>query len=695
LFLHIPPSSTPSQCSLCDTPGLRDPVDLLPHLHQLETLTASHLPLPVYQNDVDLPLVYTLRHLSLRAVSIQWMSGRTFQALESCTLFFPHHRHVLHTFRTTLPNCKRLTFEGYPLDILDGVSAHNINHLSVMCSCSFKTRGNRQLARFSSEALRESRLAPRILHIGIEATDKAWINALTLMSVLEELLINNEQPSSLGLKAVQSLVVHPVHSNNLGTIATAGGWNTPVCPSLKRFGLRYRRWLRPSEHFDLIPVFASIVRSREQSKFSLESFLIWPMGDPLELIEGSGISLERFERLAKAGAIKGENSINSANGVSFLVSTYPSIFHFVTALSLDTPGLRDPVDLLPHLHQLETLTASHLPLPVYHNDVDLPFVHTLRHLSLRAVSIQWMGGRTFHVLERCTLISPLYGYVLHAFRTTLPNCEHLSFEGHPLDMLDGVSAHKLTHLSMVCSSPGEQRGNRELARSSSQALRESQLAPEILHIGTEATNEAWITALAFMSNLEELVIHNAQPPSPGVKVLQSLAVQPVRTSNHSMPPTPRGLNALFRSSLKRFEPTYRRWLQPSKHFASVQVSDTQSTFSLQSSRTIQSPVDRPVHANNPDTTATPGELSTPLCPSLKRFRLQYRHRLQPNEYFDLIPVFKSIIQSREQSKFSLESFLIWTRGDVVNPLELIEGSGISLGGFERLAKEGAITEGDF
>jgi hypothetical protein len=119
-----------------DTPGLRNPVDLLPHLHQLETLTASHLPLPVYHDDVNLPFVHTLRHLTLRAVSIQWMSGRTFHVLESCTLLFPLHRHVLHTFRTTLPNCKHLTFEGYPLDILDGVSAHKLAHLSVMCSCS-------------------------------------------------------------------------------------------------------------------------------------------------------------------------------------------------------------------------------------------------------------------------------------------------------------------------------------------------------------------------------------------------------------------------------------------------------------------------------------------------------------------------------------------------------------------------------
>jgi len=83
--------------------------------------------------------------------------------------------------------------------------------------------------------------------------------------------------------------------------------------------------------------------------------------------------------------------INSANVVSFLVPVYSSIFRSVIVL-LDISGTHDPVDLLPHLHRLEELTASHLSLPVYGHDINLPFVNTLRHLTLRAVSIQWMSG---------------------------------------------------------------------------------------------------------------------------------------------------------------------------------------------------------------------------------------------------------------------------------------------------------------
>jgi hypothetical protein len=294
---------------LClDALGVPDPVDILPHLLQLEALTASHLSLPTYHGHVNIPLVHTLRHLTLRAVSIQWMSDRTFHVLETCTILFPLHRHILDTFITNLPNCNDLTFQGYPLDILRGVSAHNLTHLSVVSPCF--ARGSLQLVLFFCRALQERRLAPRILRISIEAVSWVWTTAFAFMSNLEELVIGNTRPSSLGVKVLQSLVVHPAHANNMGTTATHGGRNTPLCPSLKRFGLRYRRWLRPSEHFDLIPEFVSIIWSRQQSEFPLQSFCIWKgseQTDPLELIEGSWISAKGFEDLANDGAIEGED----------------------------------------------------------------------------------------------------------------------------------------------------------------------------------------------------------------------------------------------------------------------------------------------------------------------------------------------------------------------------------------------------
>jgi len=296
-----------------DISGTHDPVDLLPHLHQLEELTASHLSLPIYADHISLPFVNTLRHLRLRAVSIQWMSGKTFDVLESCTIRFPLHRHLSPIFSTSLPNCKDLTFQGYPLDILGGVSAHKLIHLAVTSSGSFNRRGEWQLAWFSSRVLGESRLAPRVLHISIEATSQAWMNALSLMPHLEELVIENTHPSSFGLKVLQSFIAQPVHANKPRAISATREWRAPLCPLLKRFGLKYRRWLRTSEHFDLIPNFLSIVWWRRHSNCALQSFRVWTRGDqedPLELVEESRISFNGLYRLVNESGIKGENVLD-------------------------------------------------------------------------------------------------------------------------------------------------------------------------------------------------------------------------------------------------------------------------------------------------------------------------------------------------------------------------------------------------
>ena len=285
-----------------DATGIRNPVDLLPHLHQLETFTVSHLPFPTYPNHIELPFVRTLRHLSLRATSIQWMSGQTFHTLETCTLIFPRHQHVLQTFSATLPNCSHLTFQGYPLTILGGVSAHKLRHLSVTCSGSFNKQGSQQLVWFSGQVLGECQLAPKSLHISIQATNQAWMSSLVFMSDLEELVIHSAHPSSLGARVFQSLVVHPVHTSNMGTTSSPGERGVPLCPSLRRFGLKYDCWLRRTEQFDLIPVLASFIQSRQHSNYALESFSLWTMSyhrDPLELIERSQMSVEGFRWLAE------------------------------------------------------------------------------------------------------------------------------------------------------------------------------------------------------------------------------------------------------------------------------------------------------------------------------------------------------------------------------------------------------------
>ena len=258
-----------------------------------------HISFPNYHNDVELPFIRTLRHLRLNAASIQWISGRTFHVLEDCTIIFPLHHNILHAFSTALPNCKYLTFQGYPLEILGGVFAPGLTQLSVICSGSFNRRGSRQLVWLSHQALRDHQLRPQILQISIEATSQAWICSLTSMPYLEELIIESAGPSSLGAKVLQSFIwLH--HARDTGAISTPSAQCTPLFPSLKRFGLKYRRWLRQSEHFSLVSDFMTIIISREGSIYALQSFKIWMPDNqmaPVELIENLRMSYERLERI--------------------------------------------------------------------------------------------------------------------------------------------------------------------------------------------------------------------------------------------------------------------------------------------------------------------------------------------------------------------------------------------------------------
>jgi len=76
---------------------MRNPVDILPSLHKLEIFDAHHLSLPIDPPAVDLPLTQTLRKLRLKCVSIQWMAGRIFPALEECSIIFPQDADIFQS----------------------------------------------------------------------------------------------------------------------------------------------------------------------------------------------------------------------------------------------------------------------------------------------------------------------------------------------------------------------------------------------------------------------------------------------------------------------------------------------------------------------------------------------------------------------------------------------------------------------
>ena len=83
------------------------------------------------------------------------------------------------------------------------------------------------------------------------------------------------------------------------------------------------------------------------------------------------------------------------------------IYHSLTTLNIQlVKPMETPVDILPHLHRLETLEACRLCLPIYPPESSLPLINTLRFLYLKSVSVQWMAGHVFPALEKCRIIFP-------------------------------------------------------------------------------------------------------------------------------------------------------------------------------------------------------------------------------------------------------------------------------------------------
>src|SRR5258706_12977894 len=94
---------------------MHEPFELLPTCTQLQIFEADHLPLSYYEHNTNLPLVFTLQKLKLRASSVQWLAGRIFPCLEDCAILLPHHWATFQLFAVQLPSCRKLTFHGYPM----------------------------------------------------------------------------------------------------------------------------------------------------------------------------------------------------------------------------------------------------------------------------------------------------------------------------------------------------------------------------------------------------------------------------------------------------------------------------------------------------------------------------------------------------------------------------------------------------
>ena len=276
-----------------DVREMRDPADILPYFENLEVLEAYRLHLPTYHHDVDLPIVRTLKRMSIKIVSVQWMSGRDFPSLEDCTIIWPHHPEDLPLRGgVDLPVCTQFTYDDHLIEPMSEFRVPKLDKMVVRNEAWNKPRGSAQLASVWGESATTRWLRPRILHLDTQCYDQYLINGLQLHPDLEELVLGLVRPDGLGKKFFNNMVARRLKGTSSSSVspsgpaqpnpASSGLLVAPLVPRLKVFGVRYRRWIKEQEKDEVKPMLVKIIQSREKSEVPLQSVKFWPTKDTPE-----------------------------------------------------------------------------------------------------------------------------------------------------------------------------------------------------------------------------------------------------------------------------------------------------------------------------------------------------------------------------------------------------------------------------
>ena len=276
-----------------DLREVRDPADILPYFENLEVLEAYQLHLPMYPHDVDLPVVRTLRRMSIKMVSVQWMSGRTFPALEDCTIVWPHHPECLRLQGgVDLPVCTQFIYDDHLIEPISDFRLPKLDKMVVRNEAWDKPRGSKQLAALWGESAHTIWLRPRVLHLDTQCFDQHLINALKLHPDLEELVLGLARPDELGKKFFNTMTARRLKAMSSSSGPSSGSARSngtssshlvaPLVPKLKVLGVRCHRWLKEKEKNVITPLLEKIIQSREKTEIPLQSVKFWPTKDTPE-----------------------------------------------------------------------------------------------------------------------------------------------------------------------------------------------------------------------------------------------------------------------------------------------------------------------------------------------------------------------------------------------------------------------------
>jgi len=153
--------------------------------------------------------------------------------------------------------------------------------------------------------------------------------------------------------------------------------------------------------------------------------------------------------------------LSDPRAVLYLVQ--PIYLHYFCSLTTLTIKLsrkmESPADILPHLQRLKTFDAQHLYLPIYPPGASLPLIQTLCWLRIKSVSVQWMAGKVFPALWRCSITFPHHIEAICAQPVTMLACTSLEYDSNDLAPLRHFHHSPLHDLMVRSGQWNVRRGN--------------------------------------------------------------------------------------------------------------------------------------------------------------------------------------------------------------------------------------------
>jgi hypothetical protein len=260
--------------------------------------------------------------------------------------------------------------------------------------------------------------------------------------------------------------------------------------------------------------------------------------------------------------------IHSFDAVEYLLQpAHSSIWRSLTTFIAEVSKKSEPVDLLPHFIQLEVLELTNLLLIVDYNS-PLPLAHTLHHLYLKSVSIQWMGGRVFSQLENCTIIAPLADHPpLHDIQ--LPACTELHFENWNISPIGQFIAPALDHMRVKSNAWSPHRGNVQVVQFVRAGFGMG-FQPKSLSLSVTCKDTVLLAVLQLLPELVELKLDLPRPSALGKRFFTGLLAKP---GNEEADNLKFDWRELFRENgigwrsaicpyLRVLELKYQQWLRP-------------------------------------------------------------------------------------------------------------------------------------